>query len=162
MSQNRQKCLHRKGGVYDTGIPPHLGWWWPAKSEGDMNKNMSFLIGWKSIEGHARGVERMLEHDASCVDSLKQTLAIQGAIGKVNEGLLERHMQTRVTTAIRSDDAAERERVLAELMSAFNGSGRLRRIAARSDVIGEIAGALAAGSYDDTRECERPDSRCGA
>ncbi len=91
MSQNRHKCLHPKGGVHDTGIPPHLGWWWPAKSEGDMHKNMSILVRWKSIEGHARGVERMLEHDPYCVDILKQTLAIQGAIEKVNEGLLERH-----------------------------------------------------------------------
>ena len=102
------------------------------------------------------------EHDAYCVDILKQTLAIQGAIGKVNEGFLERHMQTRVTIAIRSDDAAERDRVLAELMSAFNGSGRLRRIASHSDVIGEIAGALPVGNYEETREYERPESRCGA
>ena len=71
-------------------------------------------------------------------------------------------MQTRVTTAICSDDAAERERVLTELMSVFNGSGRLRRIASRGDVIGEIASALAVGNYDETREYERPESRCGA
>ena len=51
---------------------------------------------------------------------------------------------------------------MTELMSVFNGSGRLRRIASRGDVIGEIASALAVGNYDETREYERPESRCGA
>lgn len=101
---------------------------------------------WKSIEGHARGVEKMIEEDAYCVDILKQTLAIQGAIEKVNGAILERHLNSCVTTAIQGDDPAERERVLAELMDVFRGSGHLKRMAAVGEVLGDLADSLAAGN----------------
>lgn len=101
---------------------------------------------WKSIEGHARGVEKMIEEDEYCVDILKQTLAIQGAIEKVNGAILERHLNSCVTTAIRGDDPAERERVLAELMDVFRGSGHLKRVASVGEVLGELADSLAAGN----------------
>ncbi len=99
---------------------------------------------WKSIEGHARGVEKMIEEDAYCVDILKQTLAIQGAIEKVNGAILERHLNSCVTTAIQGDDPAERERVLAELMDVFRGSGHLKRVEVVGEVLGELADSLAA------------------
>jgi len=73
----------------------------------------------KSIEGHIRGIERMVEEDQYCIDIIKQTLAVQRAIDKVNALLLERHLQTCVTTGIRGNDPAERERVLGELLEIF-------------------------------------------
>ena len=85
----------------------------------------------------------MIEEDAYCVDILKQTLAIQGAIEKVNALILENHLQSCVTTAIRGDDSAERERVIGELMDVFKGSGHLRRVASTGDVIAQVAGTLA-------------------
>lgn len=47
---------------------------------------------WKSIEGHVRGVERMIATEAYCIDLLKQTLAIQGAIEKVHAVILKHHL----------------------------------------------------------------------
>ena len=73
----------------------------------------------KSIEGHVRGVQRMVEDDAYCIDVINQVLAVQRALDRVNSLMLERHLQTCVTTAIRSDDAAERERVINEIMGVF-------------------------------------------
>ena len=73
----------------------------------------------KSIEGHVRGVQRMVDEDAYCIDILNQNLAVQRALEKVNGLILERHLQTCVTTAIKGDDPAERERVIAEIMSVF-------------------------------------------
>ena len=102
----------------------------------------TILNRWKSIQGHARGVEQMITDQAYCVDVLKQTLAIQGAIEKVNALILERHLQSCVTTAIRGDDPAERERVIRELMEVFKGSGHLRRVASTGEVIGTLAEAL--------------------
>jgi DNA-binding FrmR family transcriptional regulator len=104
---------------------------------------------WKSIEGHARGVEKMLAEDAYCVDILKQTLAIQGAIEKVNGAILERHLNMCVTTAIRGEDPAERERVLAELMEVFLGSGHLKNVASTGEVIGQLADSITAGNGTD-------------
>lgn len=106
------------------------------------HETRSLLNRWKSIQGHARAVEKMLEDDAYCVDVLKQTLAIQGAIEKVNAGVLERHLRTCVTTAIASDDPAERERVIAELLDVFKGTGHLRRVASAGEAIGRVAATL--------------------
>lgn len=98
---------------------------------------------WKSIEGHARGVERMLADDVYCIDILKQTLAIQGAIEKVNAAILERHLQTCVTAAVRGDDPDERERVIRELLDVMKGTGHLRRVASTGEVLESVAEALA-------------------
>ncbi|MDQ7819862.1 MAG: metal-sensitive transcriptional regulator [Armatimonadota bacterium] len=79
----------------------------------------------RSIEGHVRGVTRMVEEGAYCIDIIKQTLAIQRALEKVNALLLEDHLKTCASTAIRSADRAERERTIRELLEVFETSGRL-------------------------------------
>jgi DNA-binding FrmR family transcriptional regulator len=79
----------------------------------------------KSIEGHVRGICRMVEDDAYCVDVIKQTVAVQRALDKVNTLILDDHLKTCVTTAIRSDDQAERQRVLAELVDVFQAGSKL-------------------------------------
>ncbi len=76
----------------------------------------------KSIEGHVRGIQRMVEDDAYCIDIMNQNLAVQRALERVNGLILERHLQTCVTTAIKGDDPAERERVIAEIMSVFEAT----------------------------------------
>lgn len=80
---------------------------------------------WKSIEGYARGVRRMIEDDEYCPDIIKQTLAVQGAIDGVNALILENHLHTCATTAIRSDDLEERERMIGELLELFRGGSRV-------------------------------------
>lgn len=77
----------------------------------------------RSIEGHVRGVIRMVEEDAYCIDILKQTKAIHSALDRVDALLLERHLNHCVTTAIRSEDPRERERVIAELLEVFEAGG---------------------------------------
>jgi len=79
----------------------------------------------KSIEGHVRGVQRMVDGDAYCIDIINQILAVQRALEKVNSLILERHLQTCVTTAIRGEDPAERERVIDEILSIFQTTGRM-------------------------------------
>ncbi len=74
----------------------------------------------KSIEGHVRGVEKMVLEDAYCIDIVNQINAIQAALHKVSNIVLDRHLHTCVTTAIRGDDPDERERVIGEVMSLFN------------------------------------------
>ena len=79
----------------------------------------------KSIEGHVRGVRRMVDEDAYCVDIINQNLAVQRALEKVNSLILERHLQTCVTAAIRGEDASERERVITEIMDVFETTGKM-------------------------------------
>jgi len=78
----------------------------------------------KSVEGHIRGVERMVEDGAYCVDVVNQILAVQRALKKVSGLVLDRHLHSCVTRAIRGDDAEAKERVLGELMEVFQASGK--------------------------------------
>lgn len=79
----------------------------------------------KSIEGHVRGVCRMVDENAYCIDIIKQTNAIQHALEKVNAIILDEHLKTCVTTAMRSDEQCERERVLAELVDVFHAGSKI-------------------------------------
>lgn len=74
----------------------------------------------KSIEGHVRGVAKMVENDAYCIDIVNQINAVQAALQKVSTMVLDRHLHTCVTTAIRGDDPDERERVIGEIMDVFS------------------------------------------
>jgi DNA-binding FrmR family transcriptional regulator len=76
----------------------------------------------KTIEGHVRGVQRMVEGDGYCMDLLKQTRAIRQALAKLDSLILEEHLRGCVTTAIQSDIVSERERVVRELLQLFENS----------------------------------------
>ena len=78
----------------------------------------------KSVEGHIRGVGKMVEEDAYCIDIVNQINAIQAALQKVSALVLDHHLHTCVTTAIRGDDPNERERVIKEIMDVFNAKGK--------------------------------------
>ncbi len=73
----------------------------------------------KTIEGHVRGVQRMVESHTYCIDLLKQTQAIQQSLAKLDSIILAEHLRTCVTTAIQSDEVSERERVVNELLQVF-------------------------------------------
>jgi DNA-binding FrmR family transcriptional regulator len=79
----------------------------------------------KSIEGHVRGIERMVESGEYCVDIVNQIRAVQRALHKVNALVLDRHLHTCVTTAIRGDNADERERVIGEILGVFDATAKL-------------------------------------
>jgi DNA-binding FrmR family transcriptional regulator len=77
----------------------------------------------KTVEGHLRGIQRMVEEDAYCIDIMQQVRAVQQALHRINSIILENHLNTCVTTAIRSDQTEERERVLQELLQVFDATG---------------------------------------
>jgi DNA-binding FrmR family transcriptional regulator len=73
----------------------------------------------KSIEGHVRGVIKMVEEGAYCIDIVNQIEAVQAALQKTNILVLDNHLHTCVTTAIRGDNPDERERVIKEIVEVF-------------------------------------------
>lgn len=73
----------------------------------------------KSIEGHIRGVQRMLEEDTYCIDVIRQIHAVQAALNKVSTQILDEHLNSCLITAVRGDDPAERERVLKEIAEIY-------------------------------------------
>ena len=105
-------------------VPPPLGGGVGGQGMTD-EYTVSIVNRLKSIEGHVRGIQRMLEEGAYCMDIINQNLAVQRALEKVNSLILERHLQTCVTTAIRGDDPVERERVIDEILSVFETTGKM-------------------------------------
>ena len=87
-------------------------------------KKSDILRRLKSIEGHVRGIARMVENDDDCMDIVNQTLAVERALNKVNTLILDRHLHTCVTTAIRGDSSTEREKVIGEILDVFNAASR--------------------------------------
>lgn len=81
----------------------------------------------KSVEGHVRGVQRMVEAEQYCIDVIKQIDAIQAALAKVQQIILDNHLHTCVTTAIRGDDAERREAVIGEIMDVFTAKNAIPR-----------------------------------
>jgi DNA-binding FrmR family transcriptional regulator len=79
----------------------------------------------RTIEGHLRGVIRMVEQDAYCIDVIRQIQAVESALNKVSTQFLENHLNSCVTTAIRGRDAKERERVLKEITEVFEMSSKV-------------------------------------
>jgi DNA-binding FrmR family transcriptional regulator len=59
----------------------------------------------RRIEGQARGLQRMVEEEAYCIDILTQVSAMTKALQSVALGLLDEHMAHCVVDAAREGDA---------------------------------------------------------
>lgn len=68
------------------------------------------------IEGHVRGIKRMLAEHASCEDLLLQLSAVRSALNQATARLLENHMETCVTDCVR---AGQGEKALHQLKGAL-------------------------------------------
>lgn len=83
-------------------------------------KNEQAMDRLKNIEGHIRGIYRMMDEGAYCIDVIRQIQAVQAALNRVSGMVLEQHLNSCVITAVRGNDPAERERVLKEIKEVFN------------------------------------------
>ncbi|NWG33168.1 MAG: metal-sensitive transcriptional regulator [Chloroflexi bacterium] len=79
----------------------------------------------KTVEGHLRGVIRMVEENEYCIDIIRQIQAIEAALNKVSSRILEDHLNSCVITAIQGNDKKERERVLKEITEVFEMSTKV-------------------------------------
>ncbi|HSF83657.1 MAG TPA: metal-sensitive transcriptional regulator [Anaerolineales bacterium] len=76
----------------------------------------------KTVEGHIRGINRMVEEGAYCIDIIRQIQAVQAALNKISNIILEDHLHSCLITAVRGDDPDERERVLKEIADVFEAT----------------------------------------
>jgi DNA-binding FrmR family transcriptional regulator len=79
----------------------------------------------KTIEGHLRGVIRMVEEDAYCIDVIRQIQAVDAALNKVSTRILENHLNSCVIEAIKGDNPKEREKVVKEIAEVFEMSAKV-------------------------------------
>jgi DNA-binding FrmR family transcriptional regulator len=73
------------------------------------------------IEGHLKGIRKMVESDQYCVDILKQTYAVKRALDKFDSLLLKGHLASCVPEGIRD---GRDEQIIEELNDLFELSRR--------------------------------------
>jgi DNA-binding FrmR family transcriptional regulator len=79
----------------------------------------------KTVEGHLRGIIRMVEEDAYCIDVIRQIQAVEAALNKVSARILEDHLNSCVITAVQGNDKKERERVMKEITEVFEMANKV-------------------------------------
>lgn len=80
----------------------------------------------RRIEGQVRGLQRMVEDDAYCIDILTQVAAVQTALEQVAVRVLDGHVRGCVSDAVQGDDEQSAEEKLDELMAAVQRFTRVR------------------------------------
>jgi CsoR family transcriptional regulator, copper-sensing transcriptional repressor len=81
----------------------------------DTAKKADLVARLKSIQGQARGIERMLEADRSCLDIIDQLAALRGATHAVALQALEVFAGHCLRTS-----GADQEQVLAQVVNAIS------------------------------------------
>jgi DNA-binding FrmR family transcriptional regulator len=76
----------------------------------------------KNVEGHIRGIQRMVDEDVYCIDIIRQIQAVQAALNKISSTILENHLNSCLITAVRGDDPEAQERVLREISEVFDAA----------------------------------------
>jgi CsoR family transcriptional regulator, copper-sensing transcriptional repressor len=71
----------------------------------------------RRIEGQVRGVHRMIEEDAYCIDVLTQIAAATRALQAVALGLLDGHLSHCVVEAGRTGDPSDKLREASEAIA---------------------------------------------
>jgi DNA-binding FrmR family transcriptional regulator len=79
----------------------------------------------RRIEGQVRGLQRMVDEDAYCVDILTQVAAVQTALEQVAVNVLDAHVRGCVADAVATGNGQADEK-LDELMAAVRRFAKVR------------------------------------
>jgi len=85
------------------------------KVKKEVLKRLAYLL------GHLKGVQKMVNDDKYCIDIINQIQAVQSALNKVSEIVLEDHLKTCVSHAIKK---GEGQKFIKEVMEALKQSNR--------------------------------------
>ena len=84
----------------------------------------SVLKRFQRIEGQVRGLSRMVEGDRYCIDVITQISAVRAALRRAEEEILRDHVAHCVDGAIKSGNATEQRKKIAELMDVLGRAER--------------------------------------
>ena len=72
------------------------------------------------IDGHLKGIRKMIEEDKYCVDVLRQTYAVRKAIEKLEMRILEDHIKSCVPEGIKN---GREQAIIDELLQLYDLAG---------------------------------------
>ena len=73
------------------------------------------------IEGHVRGIKRMVEEETPCPDVLVQIAAVRSALNSVGQIILEDHLRNCMVKAVHDGDFEDAMRDLKISLDRFIG-----------------------------------------
>lgn len=79
----------------------------------------------KTVEGHIRGIQKMLEKDEYCIDVIRQIQAVQSALNKVSARILDGHLNSCLLNAMQGESPEARQQVLNEITEVFETANKV-------------------------------------
>jgi len=83
------------------------------------------IVPLKRIEGQIRGIQKMIEEKRYCIDILTQLSSIVGAVRRVEENILNRHLRGCVRDSFtkgKRDDKAQKIDEVIDVLQKFRKS----------------------------------------
>ena len=77
----------------------------------------------RKIEGQIQGVQKMIGQGRYCIDVLTQIGSVVGALKRVEENILDRHLRTCVRDSLSRGTPADQDRKIEEIVAVL---GRFR------------------------------------
>jgi len=73
----------------------------------------------KIIDGQIKGLQKMIDEEAYCMDILTQSLAIQRSLGSLSKLVLENHITTHIQQMLSSGDEVQHAQAMTELSQLY-------------------------------------------
>jgi DNA-binding FrmR family transcriptional regulator len=80
----------------------------------------------KKVEGQIRGLQRMITEKRYCIDVITQIHSVIGALNRIEDSILKKHLDSCVVNALKGKSAYEKQKKINEIMgliSSFRKAG---------------------------------------
>lgn len=84
-----------------------------------MTTHLDEIVPLKRIEGQIRGIQKMIEDKRYCVDILTQLSSVVGAIRRVEENVLNRHLRGCVHQSLISGSREDKDKKIEEIIGVL-------------------------------------------
>ena len=71
----------------------------------------------RCLEGHVRGIQRMLDEHAACEELLIQTSAVRAALNQINIKIVQGYFQTCVIECVKQDNIPDAVDILQSVLT---------------------------------------------
>ena len=78
------------------------------------------LVALKRIEGQVKGIQKMIEEKRYCIDILTQLHSIIGALYRVEDEILKKHMDGCVASALKGGSALDKQKKIDEIVELIS------------------------------------------
>ena len=84
------------------------------------------LTALRRIEGHVKGIQKMVEEGKYCVDIVIQIHAVVSALYRVSEKIFAKHIESCVASAFRGKPKKEKDAKIEEIIHVVHNLHALR------------------------------------